>query len=486
MKPGLYLSTRYAAIFIALTFCMLLSACGQKLRPTTLAQSSPSPTQTVTPSPNTSTARPSVTPSATVSPTPTPTFTPRLSTQSPTLTPFSATPTVTITVNIIDSSHLKTQCLEILPNLPQDGGLSGTLALSPFPKDYKNPAILLDLETNTQKLLSPGENETQVHFTVSPDGKWLAFAQNIWQLGQITDRRLVIADVHGQKFTSIPLSEAESKTGWLGYWLDNQRLITWIDFSPFPTRVINPFTGEEQVLEAEKYSSYYIFAGTESTWDVPVVHDPTLRRVIYPGYTASKSGTQGNYDVALMLLDRTTGKNITGLVIYGYGFPVDRPKWSPDGSQFVFVAMPGEKYSTQSEKDELFIANRDGQITQLTHLANIYKGVTIGDYSWSPDGRKLAFWMALTSPTEQELKFGDGYILAVLDLKTQQVTNYCIPANDYSRPASAPVWSLNSGQIVVTNHDGETRRVVLVDITRNYAAVVINETLVPVGWMVSP
>jgi Tol biopolymer transport system component len=110
------------------------------------------------------------------------------------------------------------------------------------------------------------------------------------------------------------------------------------------------------------------------------------------------------------------------------------------------------------------------------------------NYSMSPDGKLLAFWiLAQPSPFEEAQ-------LAVLDIDTGAVTNYCIKGdpfldNAYGQESLlAPIWSPDSTQLLVISRpqeNPELRRVVMVDIVNKYAAQ-INQDMEPVGWMVTP
>jgi Tol biopolymer transport system component len=123
-------------------------------------------------------------------------------------------------------------------------------------------------------------------------------------------------------------------------------------------------------------------------------------------------------------------------------------------------------------------------VTQLTHLTTYFTSTYITLYTWSPDGRYIAFWVATNIPADAYVL--DDMQLAVLDTVSQQVTLYCIKGNIIN-PGVYPwgiVWSPNSQQLMLENLL-EQAPFVLVDIAQNFAAQIADD-LKPVGWMKAP
>jgi Tol biopolymer transport system component len=100
----------------------------------------------------------------------------------------------------------------------------------------------------------------------------------------------------------------------------------------------------------------------------------------------------------------------------------------------------------------------------------------IGQASLSPDGNFIAFWMGRDYQILPKL--------GVLDLRTLQVTNYCIPG---SRNGSwAPIWSPDSNYLAVMSDVTLAESyAVIVSVEGEWAAKV-GEGYLPEGWMVSP
>ncbi len=65
----------------------------------------------------------------------------------------------------------------------------------------------------------------------------------------------------------------------------------------------------------------------------------------------------------------------------------EKPKWSPDGGHLAFIAKP-----SGSDKAQIMLLDRrGGDASQLTKVTG-----DIGDYAWSPDGKRLVFTMTET------------------------------------------------------------------------------------------
>ena len=280
----------------------------------------------------------------------------------------------------------------------------------------------------------------------------------------------MIVDVAGQPQATIPLDESEARYGWLGYWLDQERVVIWNADWPFQLRVVNPFTEEQINIDViTENPDYYWLAGTESIWRVPVAFDPTLRWAVYPADTGDS-----NNPVSLVLWDRPEQRVLANLEQF-IPFPWDPPKWSPDGSHFAFTTpLTNEK---PVKGMELFIVSQDGQIIQQTQITDIFEGANIGFFSWSPNGKKIAF----------RLMHSDAVDLAIFDLDTGKTTILCNPDRSTYTPQTTPIiWSPDSQKLIVSNITGEINRLLLVDLSRMQSTLLLENSLLPVGWMVSP
>jgi Tol biopolymer transport system component len=128
--------------------------------------------------------------------------------------------------------------------------------------------------------------------------------------------------------------------------------------------------------------------------------------------------------------------------------------------------------------DEIFIVENDGQVRQLTHLYDTFGMIlTIDSISWSPDGKKIAFW----------LHDGQGNLtLMVANSLTGEVKNYCILNATVTRfpiDVSAPIWSPDGKYLLVENrYTADKSKLLVVDLLNNIAFP-IAEMQNAVGWM---
>ena len=131
------------------------------------------------------------------------------------------------------------------------------------------------------------------------------------------------------------------------------------------------------------------------------------------------------------------------------------PRWSPDGQQALVIGLPD---FPNFGYFEFYTISRSGEVARLTDLGAYKAKISINririSYSWSPDGRYIAFWITIDEdPVER---------LAVLDVSTHSVVNYCVPG---LKPLGAypPIWSSDGQQMVVYDPSLEGP-VVVVDI----------------------
>jgi Tol biopolymer transport system component len=188
--------------------------------------------------------------------------------------------------------------------------------------------------------------------------------------------------------------------------------------------------------------------------------------------------TYAVWDISQRRLVTTLDEIFSSFLLTG-NFPI--PKWSPDGSRFVFQ---GFNPTADPVNIELYEVNRDGQTKQLTQLAPAAY-VWEPSFSWSPDGRYIAMFLGsqLGAPYEKAR-------VAVLDTLTLNVIDYCVSVtflgDGYGGGPLVPIWSPDGLQFVITDrYEKDHRRVILVDIENNSAAKIADD-MEPVGWMVAP
>jgi hypothetical protein len=360
----------------------------------------------------------------------------------------------------------------------------------------KLDTFLLDMTTGQSTQIDlPGDY--QGGQTVTPNRKHMAYIRFIHDAGgKITKTELVIIDASGKRLRVISW---EDNWGGLSGWLDDRHLgiILWssdpetnILRKPSPLLVLNPFSGEWYIL----YPGYPKFLYTLSTvlpdWEgwFGVLYDPTITLAIYPRFIGND---EQMYTYALWNVKKQ--KLVTSLekVFVNYSqenrFPM--PRWSQDGSQFVFVgfSVPTDPSDKNPITFELYRVSWEGQAEQLTHLSEIAY-LWEYNYSQSPDGRYVAMYLSY-------YPFGAAFKkkhLAVLDTVTQDVTDTCLSFSAGGEEVwddtvtglpPAPVWSPDGKQFLVVDWYAEDhRRVILVDIERGIAAQVAKD-MQPLGWM---
>jgi Tol biopolymer transport system component len=325
------------------------------------------------------------------------------------------------------------RCAEILPTFPEGSIPSGTLVIHFLGEELS----LINLNQQVQRTI-PGHVELYSPST-SPNGKWLSYT-----IFTPTDDgyNLVIESADGQRQIKIPVEEDWITFGPIA-WLNNERL--WLPVlkrsEGLQTIVLNPFTGEHQLLlpDYPNFISYYngpghvpLYFGNNS-----VVYDPSLRFVIYPLES-------DEHDIYAALWDRETNQMVTKIPnpsIYFGPFPI----WLPSGDAFVVSAFQ-ERSKSGEWTQEWWMVSRNGKINQLTHFENLYLHYEFGEAaSLSPDGRYLAFGLYIGDPASNEPKE-----LIILDLQTSEAINTCIPLYDSDLD---PIWSPDSQYLAVRYRD---------------------------------
>jgi len=402
---------------------------------------------------------------------PRPTFTTSATTPVPTEVSIITTPPTVMKPSI-------DKCLTIESDGSAGLVSTGTLILS----DVDNRAYTLKLEGN-EKLEISSKDEAVFDLAVSPDGKWMAYYQ--YPVNSNDNKKLVIVDFAGKRQLAIPW---EKDWGFISSWLTPQNLLIGMDLSSSGETsaikrgstflVLNPFTGGRQILSPEFLDIYdssllgiWSGSGLGAT-----AYNSLLNKVVY------LQGDSGIYQYVLWDIEQQHKLANFEVVIEGNAIP----RWSPDGSQFAFApSFNIENLNQRWPAYELYIVN--GQITQLTTLTDYFPWVYIDDYSWSPDGKYIAFWFSWWS----EPLSGYGLIaerhLAIVDIENKVVTNYCIQGKlgDDGR-APQPIWSPDGKQLVVESPSSEGHsQVVLIDLNRQIA-VKLSEDMKPEGWMVAP
>jgi dipeptidyl aminopeptidase/acylaminoacyl peptidase len=383
------------------------------------------------------------------------------------------TPTVSV------GSSLE-RCLSIDTNKSLDLNFHGYLILNGSVDANRGSEYKINLETNEiMEISKPGEGILDI--SISPDGKWIAYESYI---PSTKSDSLVIVDSLGKQVENIPW---ETEWLFLSSWLDtNSLLISMKNESSLETStadqfrkflVFNPFTNEHIILEPDLPE---IFVAPGFTGLIGEGFHPDLDHVVY------LQGDRAFIEpLHYMLWDIKQKRSLADFEVVLQ--PTAFPTWSSDGSKFALAASIKEDIYQTWPAYELYTVNRDGQITQLTQLNNYYPWVYIENYSWSPNGKYIAFWFSWWSGEKPDGELSGKRYLAVVDAENNDLTYLCIQGRpgDNGRVES-PVWSPDGKQLSVESLSSEgNSQVILIDLAQQIAAP-IAEDMTPIGWMIAP
>ncbi len=243
-----------------------------------------------------------------------------------------------------------------------------------------------------------------------------------------------------------------------------------------PVIVVDLFTGKHLRMPTDYpgfAASYCGPAGTKQFGSASLVFDPLLELVVYPQMDSDPPN--------LVLWDIQARKALAKIeedICFG-----NYPLWSPSGQRFIVANYLKDSKPTGEVIEEWASVSRAGQVEWLTSFVDYFAEVEIGGANWSPDGRRVAFWMR-TKPDLCPNTKQDWVHLAVLEVDTHRVINYCVSGDAYSAPT--PVWSLDGRYIAIRNYEEELSRIFLVDLAQGWAATIAGEDIWPVGWLQSP
>lgn len=398
-----------------------------------------------------------------------------LTQSSPTTLPL---PTASITPTQI-IPKINSECVEITS--PPKNRSEGILVLQ---QGIGSRLVFLKNKTGDQRYV-PADGTLKVWGAyISPDGKQLIYDLDWGEPNGATKFILTKADGIQQK--EIPYY---GDWGWNSiYWLNDKSLkVSEVENIPsyLNNFAFDPLTGMKLPLRSDfprmannKNVDWYLDRGAMSLGMLlgsNIIYDPTLTRVLYP-----KNGE------TVSLFNIETDKEIVRQFIPGWG---RSPKWSLDGKN---LAIIGSISSTPKIEalDEFLMISRDGlEFKRITYLTSVFDSVHIDEYSWSPDGTHIAFWLG--SDNNQFTEKQNPFELAVMDIQTAEITKYCIMGISslevegviYDLPI---IWLPDSTQLVITRHKDDNNQqteVIMID-TASRTAYKIVENMQPIGWMI--
>ena len=322
--------------------------------------------------------------------------------------------------------------------------------------------FLLDLATMNKTVI----NSNFLTVSVSPDGKHYAYKD-------YKEHLLKIYSADNQLLASYDWKENWS---YLSKWQNNQSVIIYktneIQVTPslavpmrndYPRTLIlfDPFSNQEQIL-APDYPGIDR-ANPALGWDDSgtTVYNYQLTQVVYPSITSGLGVTLWDIPSGTVIIEEINP--------YRHGYP----KWAQDGSKFIISWL----------EDELYIVTSQGELSQITNFNQGGYQYRPEYYSWSPDGRYIAFWL-----DDREASFGN---FMILDTHSQEITDYCISLGYNSfgfLETPLPIWAQNGKAVVIEARlDGEENgktALLLLDLENNLA-IRLADNAVPVGWLES-
>ncbi|MBI4738407.1 PD40 domain-containing protein [Candidatus Woesearchaeota archaeon] len=414
-------------------------------------------------------------PANTLIPTPTPEIIP-----TPTSTAEPLPPVKTQCVNDISGSQrldlqgvivLKQPEAKIDFQAADESGQWPNLRVGFFFFDINNRQIL--------KSINNGRMEQ-----VSPDGKYLAYVHD----DASGDKQFLgILDSSGKVVNDFSLFMDGS---WQSYynWQNSEKIRLVAAYNTVEARLLDPITKSHSLLKndwdnaysptnpyQDKVADWKFDRMATKTFDVygaNILYDPSLTRVVYP-----------KDEGIVSLVDVETQSELASARFTDWG---RIPSWSPNGEYLTILNREGDA-------DEFYLVSRDGgQFQRITDFAKELGGATITDYTWSPDGTQIAFWLNMG---QDEVADGEQSELAIIDISSRQVTRLCIQgistnAHDpWAMRHPEPVWSPDGKYIMFTQWDDANN-------PRNYFVLVIDpitgelenisQNTAPIGWMVAP
>ena len=420
----------------------------------------PSPTQMPTPTNE-------IRPSATIEPIPTSAIT---STASPNV------------IDLASASKLplptyKQECANILQPNPiefektlQDFSATGTAVFRDINDGYV--IVLYNLESRAKHVFpaQPGPQEWVDEPAVSPNRKWLFY----WRSDgpPSGNANFLLSNSTGESLKTFPASFTPQYLH-VHEWLNDNsvRLLGMLTSDQLAVVLLDPFTEKVTPLENKfdglqppriKFNGWnengspnqeYLDWGVDPFFDViirllngaNVAYSPDTTLAFYP----HKDGSAVLYDVS-------NKKELAHVVLPNWG---ELPKWSPDGKYISVIATPPNTSQDAAKKD-FYLISRDGkQIQRLTYLAEQLDRVSIKEYTWSPDSTRIAFWLNTNFPLAKDEIV--PYELAIVDVKSGAVTNYCMSYQNHNATPEElasragvfiePIWSPDGRQLLVPN-----------------------------------
>jgi dipeptidyl aminopeptidase/acylaminoacyl peptidase len=370
---------------------------------------------------------------------------------SPTADVENGTPTPPQSLPTLVSPVIQ-HCLEPSEELSfEEVARNGTIVAS----TDDSVARLIDLETSSSYEVPTMQKDpyrlSDMH--LSPDRTTLAYYENFLNAnGEYEKSIMWVTNTRGEVLAQMTLSSRDAAQF---HWLDNDHLQIYSQktYRDGTIGILNPYSGEWQQLTNDLPNLFQIRYTELIPWLVEYNRDLDL--VVYLGQ--SDDGKSGP-----VVWDISAQKIIWQYLDAGTNYAI--PLWSPTSKEVAIVTNDGQ----------LYVIDEDGLVNQLPELGTQNN---VRSFSWSPDGNVIAFWNAYDNFERSRLM--------IYDTRTNQVTDFCITAEETS--GSDPVWSPDSqmffAHVPIIKDDGSfSSATILVDIAQNTAYSLSREPK-PLEWM---
>ncbi|MEP7136315.1 MAG: hypothetical protein ABI904_15410 [Chloroflexota bacterium] len=376
---------------------------------------------------------------------------------------------------------VKTQCVNTSGSY-EDLDLNGLIAVYKIRHQLVLPPGFFLLDANTKRVVRT--DDYAFNALISPDRLHIAYTY--YDLAddryiRIVDSNMgVVADF--SKFPAYTNGLLEDYFSWQNK--DQIRIVTE-NLDRIDQYLINPFSQARTELKTDwdgifhpadpyndKVANWKFDARATSlgyVYGANILYDPTLTRAVFP-----KEGGE------VSLVDVESGNELAHANFTDWG---RLPTWSPDGTTLAIVNREGNT-------DEFYLVSRDGgEFQRITDFAREFSYISIPEYTWSPNGKQIAFWL---SQTDVEKKDGAQSELAILDISSKQVTRLCIQglSTNVSEPWSGSpelIWSPDGKYLLISQWDDPAN-------PKNYYVLAvdpvsggvdkISKNTMPIGWMI--
>lgn len=400
-----------------------------------------------------------------------------------TVTPAKNYPLPTVTSTSVDSDCLRITYADSSLDFDSGLSLSGLIPLIGY--EFEPESFFYDLENQELTAIALQPNEFIGSFAVAPNRKLFGYFIN--NTLDLSFARFIVLDVEGTILIDRQVETYKYAFGIAG-WLDDENILLYVfsgdsDISlktPLAMKEINVFTGQESEIIPDYPDIYRVDPLID--WDnyslSQTIYHPSKEFVIYP----DKNG----YLVLWNTSDELEIAKINAPLGFG-----DGPVWSPDGRLFVSDGYVGSMASSKPWQnprkgglEELFITDLQGNTEKITSLLDVFLNVDIGEYSWSPDSKQLAFWVSVNNNDAKDS------FLAIVNIENRTLVRYCaneelLVENNRVRVESvAPIWSPDGKILVfqVRNGKGGDSTILLNLMTG--IAYKISDLQKPAGWLV--